>query len=75
MRLAKAEAVAAVVFGVLAVLTLLVPDWIEAVFGVEPDGSSGAAEWLIVTAFGLVALVLAALSARTWRSARAVRDT
>ena len=71
MKLAKAEAIAAAVFGVLAVLTLMMPNWIEAVIGVEPDGGSGAAEWLIVTVSGALALILAASSARHLRRARA----
>ena len=33
---------------VLLVLTLIWHDWIEIVFGVDPDQRSGFAEWLIV---------------------------
>ncbi len=39
-------------------LTLLLPDWIEIVFGVDPDSGSGLLEWTLV---GLLAAVTAAL--------------
>ncbi len=34
--------------GCLAIVTLFWHDWIEAVFGVDPDRGNGSAEWLIV---------------------------
>jgi hypothetical protein len=40
-----------------AVLTAIVPSWIETVFNIDPDGGNGAVEWLIVTA--LVGLAVA----------------
>ncbi len=39
-----------------AVLTAIVPEWIETVFGIDPDGGSGAVEWLIVAALACLAL-------------------
>jgi hypothetical protein len=39
-------------------LALLPLDWIETVFGVEPDAGSGFAELLPIVAFALVAFVL-----------------
>jgi hypothetical protein len=44
---------------ILFLATLLVPAWIEAVFRVDPDGGSGALEWLIAAAFAATAVVLA----------------
>ena len=41
------EAVLFVVALGLFVVTVAWPEWIEAVFGVEPYGGSGAVEWLI----------------------------
>jgi hypothetical protein len=32
----------------LFLLTLARPDWIEAIFEVEPDGGSGEFEWVLV---------------------------
>jgi hypothetical protein len=42
------EAVLAAVTGVLGLLTLVWREWIEAVFGVSPDGGDGSLEWAIV---------------------------
>jgi hypothetical protein len=60
---------------VLALLTLLVPDWIEELTGLRPDSGTGEAEWLVV---GVLVLVLVAGSAglaagarREWRRATA----
>jgi hypothetical protein len=53
--------------GAGAILTLVVPDWIEAVFGVDPDRSSGALEWLFVVVLVAATLVFASLARREWR--------
>jgi hypothetical protein len=51
----------------LAVLTLAWPDWIEGVFGVDPDHHSGSLEWAIAAGFFVAAIVCAALARREWR--------
>ncbi|MEO8264387.1 MAG: ABC transporter permease [Ilumatobacteraceae bacterium] len=55
---------------VLGVVTLLSREWIELVFGVDPDGGSGGLEWAIV--IGLFAVAgSAALAARVdWHRRR-----
>ena len=53
--------------GVLFVLTLVVPDWIEAVFRVDPDHSSGTLEWVIVAGLLVATLALSLLARREWR--------
>jgi hypothetical protein len=52
----------AVLAGALAVLTLVNREWIEVVFGVDPDEGSGALEWGIVFALGGVALISAVVA-------------
>jgi hypothetical protein len=53
----------------MLVVTLVWHDWIELVFGVEPDGGDGTFEWLIVAVLASVT-VGCFLSARTeWRRA------
>jgi hypothetical protein len=59
-----AEVAASIASALLFLLTLARPDWIEAIFEVEPDGESGELEW------GLVAVPLAstlAFSSLAWR--------
>ena len=43
--------------GVMGILTFFWHDWIETVFGVDPDRGNGALEWVI--AFGLLGVALA----------------
>lgn len=69
MLRAKIEGLLATAAGVLAVVTFVWPTWIESVFGAEPDGGSGAAEWLVAAAFAAAALVLGLLGARHRRTA------
>jgi hypothetical protein len=69
MTRSRLEYALAGIFLGLAALTAVVPDWIEAVFGVEPDGGNGSLEWLLVLGFGLVAVVAATLGRRDQRAA------
>lgn len=64
------ESVLGSITGCLAVVTLFWHDWIEAVFGMEPDQGNGSAEWLAVVVFLLVTVILAAGARREWRRAR-----
>ncbi len=56
------ELFAAILCGLLAILTLIVKEWIEVVFRVDPDAGSGTAEWLAVVLLG-VGVVMSALLA------------
>ena len=60
------DSVAAVVTGVMLVVTALWPDWIERVFAVDPDGGSGELEWLLVAALALATVVLGLLARAEW---------
>jgi hypothetical protein len=50
------EAALAAGAGVMGVLTLFWHDWIEAVFGVDPDHGNGSLEWIV--AFALLTTAL-----------------
>jgi hypothetical protein len=58
------ESVLAAVTAVLAVVTAVDAEWVEWLFGVDPDGGSGALEVGLVLALAAVSLVLAALARR-----------
>ena len=47
--------------------TVLWKDWIELVFGVDPDSSSGALEWLIVAVFFALASTFFVAARSEWR--------
>jgi hypothetical protein len=51
----------------LGLLTLVWRDWIEAVFGVDPDNHSGALEWLLVAGLLVVAAVVGIVARFEWR--------
>ena len=63
------EAVLAALATALFVLTLVSRDWIERIFHVEPDASSGALEWLIVVALLVATIALIAAARSEWRRA------
>ena len=58
--------------GILFVITLVWRDWIELVFGADPDKSNGSLEWLIVGALLVVTLALFTLAGFEWRRARTI---
>ena len=66
-RVFRLQALAAAATLVLGMLTLFVPDWIEEVLGVDPDGGSGSTETLFVVAFLIATVALSALAARSYR--------
>ena len=55
---------------VMAVVTIFWRDWLEAVFGWDPDHHNGSAEWLIVLGLAIVAAVLLPLA--RWERRRLV---
>ena len=65
------DGAAAVVSGVLGVVTLVWKDWIE-VTGWDPDHHSGAAEWLVVAILATVSIGAAIAARFEWRRAAPV---
>jgi hypothetical protein len=61
------EVALALAAGVAALLTLLWKDWIELVFGVDPDRHSGSLEWLVASALLAAAVGLSLAARREWR--------
>jgi hypothetical protein len=60
---------AGITTGILFLLTYVKRDWIEALFGIDPDSGSGALEWLIVGGLLLVTLALFSLAGYELRRA------
>ena len=56
----------------LGLVTILWHDWIEVVFGVDPDHGNGSAEWIAVVVLLAIGAVAGALARREWRRARAL---
>jgi hypothetical protein len=61
------EAGLAVVSVLLLLTTLVSREWIEVVFGVDPDHGSGSLEWLAVGGVALVAVVFSVIARVEWR--------
>jgi len=54
---------------ILAVVTVFTREWIEVLFGVDPDGGSGALEWAIVAVLAGSAIVFGLLARSELRRA------
>jgi hypothetical protein len=66
-RLLVVEIGLAAATGALAIATLISREWIEIVFGVDPDQGSGALEWLIVVVLAAATLIFGLLARNEWR--------
>jgi len=53
--------------GLLLVLTVAWPEWIEMIFGVDPDHGDGSLEWLIVGVTAVFAVVASLRARADWR--------
>lgn len=73
MNSREAHWLMATLFAVIGVSTALMPDWLEIAFRIDPDHGSGAVEWTITIACGLLALAFAATA--SLRQFRANRQT
>lgn len=67
----SAETILAGISVVLFTLTLLAPEWIEEITGLEPDNGSGALEVALPVAFAAAAVVFGWLARRDLNRRRA----
>jgi hypothetical protein len=51
----------------LLALTLLVPDWIELLFGAAPDAGNGSTEWGLAISLAAVSVAMFGFAGHTWR--------
>lgn len=65
----------AVVAGTLAVTTAVWPDWIEAVFAIDPDSSSGGLEWVITLLAAAMAVTAGWLARVEWLRSKVADPT
>ncbi|KQU81169.1 MULTISPECIES: hypothetical protein [unclassified Rhizobacter] len=68
------EATLAAVSACALALTLAWPQWIEDVFGFEPDGGDGSSEWGLTLALAIATLAAGAAATRDWRRLRLSRQ-
>lgn len=64
-----AELILASLTAFLTVLTLVWRDWIERVFGFDPDHHGGSFEWEVVIVCCMATVFFGALARRRWRRA------
>ena len=62
----RLEAAAALLLAVSTIVTIIWPDWIERLTGLEPDHGSGSAEWGLVALFGALSVIAAGFSRRDY---------
>jgi hypothetical protein len=67
---ARIEIVLSVLLGTATIVTALWPTWIEGLFGFDPDGGNGTAEWWIVAMLAAITAAAAALARRDLSIAR-----
>lgn len=61
------EVCLAAITGLLALITPVFPDWIEAISGWDPDQHDGSVEWMIVIGLFVITIALVAAAALEWR--------
>ena len=66
----RIEIAVSALLGMATILTAVWPDWIEGLFGFDPDGGNGSAEWLIVAVLAVATVAAVALTRHDLRVAR-----
>ena len=68
-RLFRRRSALAAITGALTVLTLVAPEWLEAL-GVDPDHGDGSAERLVLAVVAVAFLASLVLAGAAWRRLR-----
>lgn len=55
--------------GIAFIATLISREWIEVIFGVDPDGGDGSLEWVIALVLLAASVIFAMLARAEWRRA------
>jgi hypothetical protein len=63
------ESALAAATAILSVVTLISREWIEILFGVDPDNASGLLEWAIVVSLATATVAFSILVRAEWRRA------
>ena len=63
------ETTLAAISFVVLIITVISHDWIELVFGIDPDRGNGTAEWAIVAGLAALTLLTAGAASHEWRRA------
>jgi hypothetical protein len=61
------ESALAAVTSIALIVTLVWPEWIEAVLGVDPDGGDGSLEWAVVTMLAVASVSLSLAARAEWQ--------
>jgi len=64
---ARLETAAALLAGVLGIVTIFWHDWIEILTGWDPDQHNGSIEWILVAGLLAVAVAAGLAARRHWR--------
>ena len=66
----RIEIAVSALLGAATILTAVWPTWLEGLFGFDPDGGNGSAEWWIVAVFAVTTVAAIALARHDLRVAR-----
>ena len=66
----RIEIAVSALLGAATILTAAWPTWLEGLFGFDPDGGNGSAEWWIVAVFAVTTVAAIALTRHDLRVAR-----
>ena len=56
--------------GILSMVTMIWPQWLESIVGVSPDGGDGSLEWLLVLLLLIVTIAFFFMAYHEWRATR-----